>query len=673
MILNRLKTFTLTLAIFLINIMAFADSESQNTKTLSPYFFVENGNPSIDQLPLKSTNILVNISGVIAEVTVKQQYANNGTRPINAKYIFPASTRAAVHGMQMRIGDEIITAKIKERETAQKQFDQAKKEGKTASLLKQQRPNVFSMSLSNIMPGDIIDIELKYTELLVPTDMVYEFVYPTVTGPRYSGEPETSANENNSWIKNPYLKQGVKSESGFNIDVNIATGIPLQEVTCITHDIETIFETESKARLKLKSTDSSSGNRDYIVRYRLAGQKVQSGIILSKGQKENFFLLMLEPPNTVKPSDIPAREYIFVVDVSGSMNGFPLDTAKNLLNDLIGNLREEDSFNVVLFAGTSNTFSSVSVSANSSNIEKAIRFIEEARGSGGTELLSALKHGFSIPKGEDVSRTVMVITDGYIEAEKDVFEFISDNLNSTNVFAFGIGSSVNRYLIEGIAKSGLGEPFIVTTPYEARITAQKFREYVSSPVLTSVSVKFTGFDVYDVEPATIPDLFAQRPIIVTGKWRGESNGRIEVKGRTGKEAYSQIFKMDQNKSYDTESVLKYLWARKRISRLSDFNTDGEDSEIKSEITNLGLTYNLLTRHTSFIAVRDIVRNTEGPAKDVKQPLPLPKGVTNLAVGDCARVPEPGLYILVLLMTTVTVTGIFRRKMVKVLSRRRPRK
>ncbi len=198
MMLNRKNIFTLTLAIFLINVLVFADSEGQNTKTLSSYFFIENGDPSIDRLPLKSTDVWVNISGVIAEVTVKQQYANNGTRPINAKYIFPASTRAAVHGMKMRIGDEIITAKIKERETAQKEFDQAKKEGKTASLLKQQRPNVFSMSLSNIMPSDIIDIELKYTELLVPTDMIYEFVYPTVVGPRYSGEPETASTETNS-------------------------------------------------------------------------------------------------------------------------------------------------------------------------------------------------------------------------------------------------------------------------------------------------------------------------------------------------------------------------------------------------------------------------------------------------------------------------------------------
>lgn len=665
---NRIVPFALVLVICLIKNVAFADTEGQNSRTLSPYFFIENGDPSIDQVPLKMTDVKVNISGVIAQVTVKQQYKNTGTRPINGKYIFPASTRASVHSMRMIIGDEIIEAKIKERETAQNEYNQAKKEGKTASLLKQQRPNVFSMSLSNIMPGDTIDIELGYTELLVPTDMTYEFVYPTVTGPRYSGIPESEAFENNRWIKNPYLKEDKKSETVFNIEASISTGIPIQEVICTTHDTETVFETESNAKIILKETEESGNNRDYILKYRLSGQKVQSGVILSKGEEENFFLLMIEPPQTVEKEDIPPREYIFVVDVSGSMHGFPLDTAKNLLNDLIGGLKEADIFNVVLFAGTSSTFSEYSLPANILNIENAVRFIEQARGSGGTELLSALKHGFSIPKEENTSRTILVITDGYIEAEKDVFKFISDNLNNTNVFSFGIGSSVNRYLIEGIAKSGVGEPFIVTSPSEAKATAVKFKEYVSSPILTGISVKFINFDAYDVEPAAIPDLFAQRPVIVFGKWRGESDGFIEVKGRTGKEAYSKKFRMVKNKSSDTNGELKYLWARKRISRLSDFNTE-EDQDIKSEITSLGLKYNLLTKYTSFIAVHDVIRNTEGQANDIKQPLPLPKGVSNLAVGDCAKVPEPELYIIVLILGSLTVAGILRRKTVMIFSRR----
>jgi len=486
---DRIYSFCLVLILCFINVTAFANNVSPQ-KTLSPYIFIENGDPNIDRMPLKSTDVKVNISGVIAEVTVKQSYTNEGSRGINGKYVFPASTRAAVHGMKMIIGETIITAKVKELETAQKEFNEAKKKGKTASLLKQHRPNVFSMNLSNIMPKDTIDVELSYTELLVPTDKIYEFVYPTVVGPRYSGQPESTAVENDMWIKNPYLKENRESETDFNIEVNVSTGIPLQDVVCTTHDTDTIFETKSIAKITLSDKEKTANNRDYILKYRLAGQEIQSGLMLYRGKEENYFLLMIEPPERVAPKDIPPREYIFVVDVSGSMNGFPLNTAKKLLNDLIGGLRGKDMFNVVLFAASSRTLSHNSVPANEQNIQRAIHFIEQARGGGGTQLLSALKKGFSLPGNENISQSIIVVTDGYIGAEGDVFKFIRENLNNRNVFAFGIGSSVNRYLIEGIAKSGQGEPFIVTRPYEAGPVALKFRKYVGSPVLTNISIKF---------------------------------------------------------------------------------------------------------------------------------------------------------------------------------------
>ena len=225
------------LIFFVVNLMVtvFATAgygETENVKTLSPYFYIENGDPSVDRFPLKETNVTVNINGVIADVVIAQKYANEGTRPINARYVFPASTRAAVHGMKMVIGEEVITAQIKERQSAQEEFDTAKQEGRTASLLKQQRPNVFSMNVANLMPSDIIHIELHYTELLVPTDGTYEFVYPTVVGPRYSNQPEVDAPETDRWIKNPYLKQGNTPESKFNIVLKLSTGISLQEVVC---------------------------------------------------------------------------------------------------------------------------------------------------------------------------------------------------------------------------------------------------------------------------------------------------------------------------------------------------------------------------------------------------------------------------------------------------------
>ena len=616
-------------------------AETANDATLSPYFLIENGDPAVDRFPLKDTRVAVNINGVIADVVIRQKYANGGTRPINARYVFPASTRASVHGMKMIGGGEVIIAEIKERQTAQNEFDQAKKKGKNAALLKQQRPNVFSMSVANIMPGDTIDIELHYTELLVPNEGIYEFVYPTVVGPRYSNQLADGAAETDRWIKNPYLKQDSEPETRFDINLTISTGIALQELVCPTHSIETAWEGDAVAKIALAEPETFSGDRDFILNYRLAGEEIQSGLLLFEGEDEKFFLLMVQPPQRIETEEIPPREYIFVVDVSGSMNGFPLNTAKKLLKNLIGNLKLTDKFNVILFAGGSRVMEPTSVSATQKNIRKAIGFIDNQRGGGGTELLAALRKGFSLPRADTVSRSMIVVTDGYIGAESDVFEEIQHHLNRTNVFSFGIGSSVNRYLIEGMAKAGGGEAFVVTDRREAADVAERFRRYVLSPILTQISLEFGDFETYDIEPQGFPDLFAQRPVIVYGKWRGQPRGTIELSGIGGLGEYSRTVQVGDIKPQEAHRALRYLWARTRIGRLSDYNFKRGNSENKDEITDLGLTYNLLTAYTSFIAVHEDIRNPEAPSEDVSQPLSLPLNVSNLAVGvSVSTVPEP---------------------------------
>ena len=639
-----------------------AAEENQDDRTLSPYFFIEDGDSSVDKFPLKETDVTVNISGVIADVVIKQKYYNGGTRPINARYIFPASTRAAVHSMKMIIGEEVIVAQVKERQAAQQEFDKANKEGMSASLVKQQRPNVFSMNVANILPNDTIDIELRYTELLVPTEKIYEFVYPTVVGPRYSNQPEATAPETDLWVKNPYLEEDQVSQTSFNISLSISTGIALQEIVCTSHETDVIWKSESVATILLVAPEDFGGNRDFIVRYRLAGQEIASGLLLFEGQEENFFLLMVQPPERIKPADIPPREYIFVVDVSGSMHGFPLNTAKKLLKNLIGNLRAVDRFNVVLFAGGSRLMSPSSLPATRENIRKAIRIIDRQQGGGGTELRSALQKALSLPRSESFSRTTMVVTDGYIAAERDVFHLIQNNLNRTNVFSFGIGSSVNRYLIEGMARAGQGEPFIVTKPQEAQGEAERFRTYVGAPTLTNIAVKYDGFETYDIEPPAIPDLFAERPLVVFGKWRGKPEGTIELAGLGGAGEYIQTIPVAETKPLKMNRALRYLWARTRIARISDYSLGRRNREDEFEITNLGLTYNLLTRYTSFIAVHEAVRNSEPQSEDVTQPLPLPLHVSNLAVGGgAANVPEPELYILLVVASLILLIPLMRNR------------
>ncbi|MGH7496367.1 MAG: VIT domain-containing protein [bacterium] len=613
--------------------LAQAQDFENADKTLSPFFFVKSADPNLDQLPLKSTSAEVNIAGVIADVKVTQVYKNEGQRPLEASYVFPASTRAAVYGMQMTIGDRTIVAKIGKREDARREYQKALEEGRSASLLEQQRPNVFQMNVGNLLPGDEIKVELSYTELLVPTAGVYEFVYPTVVGPRYSNQPEATAPANDKWIKNPYFNQGQAPSYTFDITTNLTAGVPIQEASCASHNVNVSYDGPARAAIKLDEAEKFGGNRDYILKYRLAGGQITSGLLTYQHQNENFFLLMMQPPLRVNTAHIPPREYIFIVDVSGSMHGFPLEISKKLLRDLIGSLRPADHFNVLLFAGAASVMAENSQAATPENIKRALALIDEQQGGGGTELLPALQRALALPRALGSSRTVVIATDGYVSVEAEAFDLIRQKLGEANLFTFGIGSSVNRHLIEGMARAGMGEPFIITGPGEAAAEAEKFRRYIQTPVLTRVRIDFGKFSAYAIEPPAIPDVLAERPVIVFGKWRGPAKGAIKLSGITGEQGYTANIQVSAAQASPANTALRYLWARHLIAVLSDYNAVQNDPERVNEVTNLGLQYNLLTAYTSFVAVDSKVRKVDGQVTRVEQPLPLPQGVSDYAVGQ----------------------------------------
>ena len=604
--------------------------EENGDKTLSPYFFVRSDDPEVDQLPLKATSVLAHIAGVIADVRVTQVYMNEGEHPLEAIYTFPASTRAAVYGMQMRIGARTIVAEIREREAAKQEYEKAKEEGKSASLLEQERPNVFQMHVANILPGDTIAVELRYTELLVPTEGVYEFVYPTVVGPRYA----SPSAEGEEWVETPYFHEGEAPSYTFDLTVDLAAGLPIQEVICASHAVEVQYDGPSFATVRLDESEEYGGNRDYILHYRLAGDEIESGLLLYEGEEESFFLLMVQPPKRVPVEQIPPREYVFIVDVSGSMRGFPLSISKELLRDLLSHLRPTDSFNVLLFAAGSAVLAEQSVPATEENVVDAIDVIDNQKGGGGTELLPALRRALALPRaGEGYARTIVIATDGYVMVEGETFDLMRERLGEANMFAFGIGKSVNRFLIEGMARVGMGEPFVITEPEGASAQAERFRRYIESPVLAQVDVDFGDFEVYDVEPPSIPDVLAERPVIVFGKWRGQPQGQITLGGYAGDGMYTVAVDAGDAVPLDTNGALRYLWARHRITLLSDYNQLKESDPRIQEITALGLTYNLLTKYTSFVAVDKVVRADGSEVVTVKQPLPLPEGVPDEAVGD----------------------------------------
>ena len=608
-------------------------------RTLSPYFFVKSDDPDVDRLPLASSSASVDIAGVIASVRLTQVYKNAGRRALEAIYVFPGSTRAAVHGMTMTIGERRIVARIQERQEARRQYEAAREAGQTASLLEQQRPNVFQMNVANILPGDQIKVELFYTELLVPRDQVYEFVFPTVVGPRYTNGLNGGAAGNEGFTRNPYLRQGEPPASTFDFRASIAAGMPLKEVGSPSHEVDVDYVDQQRAHVSLRPSDRAAGNRDVVLRYRLADDRIEAGVLLGASGDERFFLCLVEPPRRFAESAVPPREYIFIMDVSGSMNGFPIETSKELLSGVLNRLRPIDAFNVLFFAGASYVLSPASLQATDVNKARAIREVDHQQGGGGTELLPALVRALGLPRSRPgISRTVVIATDGYVDVERDALTLVRDHLGDANVFAFGIGSSVNRHLIEGMARVGEGEPFIVLNPGEAPAAASRFLDYIRSPLLTGIEVRTPGLQAYDLEPARTPDLFAQRPLVIAGKYRGEAAGEIVVTGVTGEGRFERRIPV-RGRPITPGDALKYLWARERVAVLSDFRLarGGADDETRRQITDLGLKYSLLTEFTSFVAIDQRIRRSDGTYETVKQPLPLPEGVSDRAVGG-----QPGV-------------------------------
>jgi len=600
-------------------------------KTYSPYFFVKTDDKSADVLPLKKTSTQVKISGVIASVEIRQTYSNTGMNPLEALYIFPASTRAAVHHMEMKIGDRVLEAQVQEKKQARQTYEKAKAVGKSTSLLEQKRPNIFQMNVAGIMPNETVEIILKYSELLIPENGIYEFVYPTVVAPRYSEKAQTISQE---WVANPYSRTGELPSYVYDIRAEIQGGMPVHQIKCTSHKVD--IKTENGIEIiQLSPDEKYGGNRDFILHYRLTDKSLSTGILLHEApNEENYFMCMIQPPTSPTPSEIPPREYVFVLDVSGSMNGFPMQTARTLLRNLISKLRPTDRFNVLFFEGINRMFAPESVLANKKNIDLALDHIERHDGWGSTNLLPVLQTALNFKETQNYSRTFIVVTDGFITLEKEAFDLIHNNLNKANLFALGIGKSINRYLIEGMARAGQGVPFIVTKPEEANQKAEELRHCIQNPILTNIDMHFEGLQAYDVQPKKLPDVMANRPVLVFGKYKGNPTGTLTLRGLSGKKTTTLQINFAETKTTQNEAV-KLLWARNKIAQLDDYGlltNNLSKQATQNEVAQLGIKYNLLSSQTSFVAVDN---QTQQKAKNitVHQALPMPEGLNNNIIGQ----------------------------------------
>ena len=616
-------------------------------------------------LPALKTDLNVDIEGDLAGVTVVQTFINPTQEPLHATYLFPMNKDAAVHGMQMEISNEIVEAKIKKIEKAKKIFKKAKKEGKTASLLTQHRPNMFTQKIANLIPGMPIKVTLKYAQTINKVDNEYQLVVPLVVGPRYqplgSGKAPLVVDQNTAvGVKSvrsdsTYGQWEIESlpnypsvfgpNAQFQVDrervsvkVNIKAGIPITNVYSHTHELD--VSGTKKDKVATLSDGRTIDNRDFVLNYRLTGKSTQASILTHRKEKDGYFSLLIEPPTVPQNQDITAREMIFVLDTSGSMSGEPMNASKVFMRSALKTLRPDDYFRIINFGSRSHEFTNSPIRATQNNLYRGQKHIDSLNANGGTEIIPAIKKAFSSPLINRTLRIVVFLTDGYVSNESAVMQLINEKIKDARIYAFGVGTSVNRYLLSEMGRIGHGFARYIDPTENSEEVAIKLARTLSSPVLTDISIDWNKLNVSEVTPEIIPDLFSGDSIRIQGKYEGTGLQTIRVNGKVqGREASLPLqVNLPQENFYDAStSAIPLVWARSKISDyMRQLNAKSNVSnkfsdELKFKVTTLGLDHSLATKWTSFVAVSRRVVNPEPEmTTEAQVPLPMVKGVNTKA-------------------------------------------
>ncbi|MFH1539051.1 MAG: VIT and VWA domain-containing protein [bacterium] len=634
---------TLFLSGLIINPRAAAAQE-QPKITEGTLQVIDKEGKAAGKCPLKHTEVEARVSGNIARVDVTQEFHNPYDEKIEAVYVFPLSQKAAVDNMVMTVGKRKIRGEIKRREEARRIYEDAKQKGHVASLLDQERPNIFTQSVANIMPGENVTIKISYVEYLKYEDARYEFVFPMVVGPRYiPGEP--TGKEGTGWapdtgqvpdaskITPPVTPEGTRAGHDISIKVQIDAGVNIKDIQSKLHEIKTRWVGRKSAEITLERKKTIP-NKDFILTYKTADEQIESALLTHapKGMK-GFFTLIVQPPEKVPVKKITPKEMIFVIDSSGSMSGWPIEKAKETMKLCIKKMNPDDTFQLVTFSNDIVKLFDKPQPNTELNREAALRFLGERVGRGGTEMLKPILEVLALPPDPERIRIICFMTDGYVGNDMQITDAVQKNIGSTRFFSFGVGNSVNRFLLDEMARFGRGEVEYVTLDEPGAQAAERFHERIANPLLTDIQIDWGGLPVSDVYPITIPDLFSSKPLVITGRYnKTGAAGKIRITGKVAGKHYEKSLSVTLPKCRPEHDVLAPLWARTRIDYLTSQNYLGiqrgkPNEEIKEAITKLGLNFRLVTQFTSFVAVEEMVITEGGKPKTVAVPVEMPEGVS----------------------------------------------
>lgn len=593
--------------------------------------------------PLKHTDVRADVAGFLARVNVTQEFENPFDEKIEAVYTFPLPQAAAVDSMTLKVGERTVKGKIMRREEAQSVYDAARSAGQVASLLDQERPNVFTQSVVNIMPGERVTVTISYVETLKYDGGTYEFSFPTVVGPRYvPGTPQpqpdgkatgTDRVPDASRVSPPVMGQGMRAGHDISIEVSLDAGLPIEELKSTSHEVNVERPARGRARVRLKDLGSIP-NKDFVLRYAVAGKKIGDALLTHRGRLGGYFTFILQPPERVTVEDVTPKELVFVLDTSGSMTGFPIEKAKETMKLALGGLYPQDTFNLITFAGDTKILFPEPVPATPENLAKARSFLETRAGGGGTEMMKAIKAALDPTDSRNHVRIVCFMTDGYVGNEMEIISEIQKHPNA-RVFSFGIGGAVNRFLLDKMAEHGRGEAEYVSLSDDGSAAARRFHERVRNPLLTDITIDWGGLPVADVYPKQIPDLFSAKPVVLTGRFTGAGRGVVRLKGRMGGNAFEREIEVTLPESQPEHDVLATLWARRRVDDLMSEDYEGAQrgrtrDDLREAVTNIGLEYGLMTQFTSFVAVEEMTLTDGGEPRRVDVPVELPEGMKEQA-------------------------------------------
>lgn len=623
----------------------------------------------IVECPLKHTDVKANISGFIARVTVTQTFHNPYDEKIEAVYVFPLPHSAAIDDMTMTVGERRIVGLIKRRAEAQALYQKAIQQGKTASLLEQERPNIFTQSVGNIQPKDEVRIEISYVDVLDYDMGTYEFHFPMVVGPRYipgtpiskipelpnelkgkvgeseapldapadgadpSGTgvaPDTNRVPDASRITPPVLKPGYRTAHDISLAVSLDAGVPIQDIQIINHKAK-VDRVEASGATAVLSPADSIPNKDFVMKYAVVGEKPEMAVLAhSKGHEQGYFMLMIQPKLDGELAEAPPREIVFLVDVSGSMRGEPTQKVKETMHHFLRLTKPNDTVQVITFSSNAGKLFEKPVPATQMNIEHALNFTQQIRGGGGTEMLKAIKLVLNEPVDPERVRIVVMLTDGYIGNEAEIIAEIDRRAGDQIRFsAIGIGTSPNRYLIDGVAKHGGGLAEVIALNTDPGPLVAQIAERIHRAQLAKIQIDWNGLSVYETYPRRIPELWAGRPVLMFGRYGAGGSKKIELSGSAEGKPLKYKLSVTLPDTQPAHDVLSKVWARKKIEDISAQLYAADAPEIVEEITNIALTHRLMTQYTSFVAVDEndmqpIDQEAKAP-RQVVVPVPLPEG------------------------------------------------